>query len=639
MPAGTYSLDIAGTDEDAALTGDLDVTESLTLIGAGAGSTIIDGNGIDRVFHVLEGPTLTLSNMTIRDGVVAGKDGGGIWNESNVTLSNVTMSNNSARNGGAIFSERNPNTLTLTNVTLSGNSATDDGGAVAMKDDNASLTFTDVTMSGNTAGKEGGAFWGDRASGSMTRVIASGNDAEDGGGLFINNGAANVTFTDVTVSGNTATRRGGGVLVDAATTTFNRVTVDGNSCTSEEGGGIHFRGGGLANLTNVTVSGNTCDEGGGIHVEGGHSVNLDNVTLNANAAPGGGGGLSHGGGTLTILNTIVANSTSGGDCAGTITDGGFNLDSDGSCLVGLTGPPVLGSLLNNGGPTRTHALLSGSPAINTGGNGSCPPTDQRGVARPINGTCDIGAYEAIIVSTVISGTVLEDVNGDTGLGDAVGVGNVRVRLYEDVNDNGLVDSGDVYRVGTFTAPVTGAYSFSISSGTNFLVAVDSKGVAPSAGFNVGAGQSEVWSEQTYGDDPVTASLDLGPRVGGRSPTTPDDFDPFLTNPASNDYQHLARVDVSGGNFFGVDFAFSFKVISNTLDGLDVDTLNPRTRQGTLRQYIQNANAIPGPTTATVPAGTYSLDIAGTDEDAALTGDLDVTESLTLIGAGAGVNHY
>ncbi|MDH3553881.1 MAG: CSLREA domain-containing protein, partial [Gammaproteobacteria bacterium] len=146
VPAGNYLLTRIGND-DTAINGDLDITDTLTLNGAGAGSTIIDGNSIDRVFHVLVGTTVTISDVTIRDGDAGGVDGGGIWNESNVTLSNVTMSNNSARDGGAIFSSVNPNSLTLDNVTLNGNSATSQGGAIAIIDDNASLMFTDVTMS------------------------------------------------------------------------------------------------------------------------------------------------------------------------------------------------------------------------------------------------------------------------------------------------------------------------------------------------------------------------------------------------------------------------------------------------------------------------------------------------------------
>ena len=130
---------------------------------------------------------------------------------------------------------------------------------------------------------------------------------------------------------------------------------------------------------------------------------MNNSTFSGNSAPSGGGILNFG--TATLKNTIVANSPSGGDCVGA-SDGGYNLVEDGSCLTAgttsISGDPLLGELADNGGPTKTHALLEGSPAIDAipDTNGSTPgcgdagiTTDQRGVARPQGSACDIGAYE------------------------------------------------------------------------------------------------------------------------------------------------------------------------------------------------------------------------------------------------------
>src|SRR5262249_31184738 len=109
------------------------------------------------------------------------------------------------------------------------------------------------------------------------------------------------------------------------------------------------------------------------------------------------GGIKGGG---TLKNTIVANNFPGGNCAVVGVSAGHNLSSDGSC--GFTAPgdlnntdPMLGPLTNNGGPTETHALLAGSPAIDAG-SGDCPPAgaDQRGIVRAQGAACDIGAYEA-----------------------------------------------------------------------------------------------------------------------------------------------------------------------------------------------------------------------------------------------------
>jgi parallel beta-helix repeat protein len=198
---------------------------------------------------------------------------------------------------------------------------------------------------------------------------------------------------------------------------------------------------------------------------------------------------------------------------------------------------------------------------------------------------------------VISGTIYEDVNGDSVLGDAVARPNVSVRIYADANNNGVVDTGDTYLSDT-TTDASGAYSFSVStdiSGNNFLVVVNSKTVAPSAGLRGGYTQGDVWAEETYGDDPSTAALDLGARFGGRSGTVSDNYNAASTTPANNTYEHVARINASSGDVTGVNFAFSFNAVTSVRGGdtADDDTASNRTVQGSLRQFIQNANAVNG----------------------------------------------
>ena len=150
---------------------------------------------------------------------------------------------------------------------------------------------------------------------------------------------------------------------------------------------------GVLTVTNATISENFGGlSGGGILSSG--PVTVASSTIYSNTA----GGLVNGGSQpFTIQDTILANN-SAGNCNGTITSLGHNLEDGNSCAPAAVGDlsntdPKLGPLASNGGPTQTHALLSGSPAIDAGDNASCPATDQRGVARI--GKCDIGAYEFV----------------------------------------------------------------------------------------------------------------------------------------------------------------------------------------------------------------------------------------------------
>ena len=328
IPAGTYTMTIAGQREEDAATGDLDLTDDVTIVGTqGAAMTILDAAGLDRYFDTFV--VANISGVTIRNGnpgpTGSGRDGGAIYNGGTLTLSDVILENNVAPgSGGGI---RNDVDLTMTDCTARGNQATLSGGGI---DNTGDLTAQGVTVNGNTA---------DGAAG-------IGNDLT-------------VTLTNVTLSGNTATTSGGG-----------------------------FRNNGAATLTAVTLAGNGAPAGGAI-------MNLSDITL---------------------AYSIVADSPSGGNCAGvgTITSSGHNLDSGSTCALGGAGDlsnvdPRLDTLKDNGGPTATHALFAGSPAIDAGG-GDCPPpmVDQRGITRPADGdgdgtaACDIGAVE--MTSVLVPGT-------------------------------------------------------------------------------------------------------------------------------------------------------------------------------------------------------------------------------------------
>src|SRR3989442_2719786 len=104
VPAGTYLLTIPGRGEDMATTGDLDITDTVTIIGAGADRTIVDGNGIDRVFEIVNSAAVVaISSLTIRNGdpgpVALDTDGGGLYNQGTLTLSDVVVADKTASAG------------------------------------------------------------------------------------------------------------------------------------------------------------------------------------------------------------------------------------------------------------------------------------------------------------------------------------------------------------------------------------------------------------------------------------------------------------------------------------------------------------------------------------------------------------
>ncbi|MCI2431407.1 CSLREA domain-containing protein, partial [Candidatus Acetothermia bacterium] len=250
----------------------------------------------------------------------------------------------------------------------------------------------------------------------LQNLTVSNGRADFGGGIGIANGGT-VNITNSTLSSNSATVGGGGIR-NSGTVTITNSTLSGNSADLGVGGGI-YNDHGTVNITNSTLSGNSAIPGfgGGIYNYFG-MLTITNSTLSGNSAGMGlGGGIFSEGGTANIKNTIVANSPSGGNCAsnGTFNALGVNLDTDGTC-PGFVSPFVSSAQLNLGplavnapGTTATHALLSSSVAIDaatdcTDLGGNSITTDQRGVGRSQGPECDVGAYEAVVVTLFITGT-------------------------------------------------------------------------------------------------------------------------------------------------------------------------------------------------------------------------------------------
>lgn len=229
-------------------------------------------------------------------------------------------------------------------------------------------------------------------------TIANGYSNSSLGGGLLNSGT--LTITNSTFSGNHGGWGGGGIDNEGGALTITNSSFCGNN--TGYGGGV-FASGGTLVITNSTFSGNSAGTlGGGIYNFVGSTLTITNSTFSDNGGGWDAAGIYNQAGTVTLRNTIIANSSSGGNCSGGITNGGNNIDDGASCGWGAVSGsisstnPMLGALANNGGPTKTFALLAGSPAINGvtfNAPNSAPSTDQRGVARPRGAGYDIGAYE------------------------------------------------------------------------------------------------------------------------------------------------------------------------------------------------------------------------------------------------------
>ncbi|NNF62391.1 MAG: hypothetical protein HKN06_13825 [Gammaproteobacteria bacterium] len=396
--------------------------------------------------------------------------------------------------------------------------------------------------------------------------------------------APTATISGLTVDNGQVNAEGGGIRVHGINSlTLTDATVSGSDVLSKKGGGIFVASGSLT-LVNVTLSGNLAKEGGGIFVQSA-SVDATNVTITANSVTSKGSGLVPGSGSMTFRNSIIAGNAGAANCDAVAGPGVNNLDDDGSCGFALTAAPVLGPLQDNGGPTTTHALLAGSPAIDSGSDGVCPAADQRGELRPFDGdgdltaTCDIGAFE--LIAFTVSGTVFEDVNYGGGAGrDLVTAGGVPVpgAVVE------LYDGAGSFLLSTTAAAPTGQYSFAVSPG-NYQVRVVNDTVDSTRS---GATGSEMPVQTFRTDASGGTAIAVTDHVGGEIPAEVDAGTngssatlATLNAPAGTEVQSLTPVTVSAANIAAIDFGFNFDLIVNTNDA----------GQGSLRQFKDNSNAL------------------------------------------------
>lgn len=357
----TITFQVAGT---------ITLTDQITVTGRGplaidGGQVItISGNNQVRAFWLANGTEVALRRLVVEKAKSFSDEweyGGAIYNLG--VLSVIESAFRGCAGLGAIY---NSGTLAVTDSEFHGNS----GGAIR----NSGVLSVNQSVFSGGSGSSGGAVINE---GRMIMISSTvvGNHAYGLGGGILNTGTASITAT--------------AILSNSAC-----FIIPGG-----QGGGVYNSG--KLSLANSTVSGNSaCNLGthcGGIDSRG--RLMVTNSTLSRNY-----GNLCCVG--CRLHNTIVSRSWGqSGDCEGTIIDGGYNIDSDGSCGFDPANGsmpntnPLLDALDDNGGPTLTLGLLPASPAIDAGDPALCPAADQRGAPRPLDGdgdgyaTCDIGSFE------------------------------------------------------------------------------------------------------------------------------------------------------------------------------------------------------------------------------------------------------
>ena len=439
IPAGGYTLTIPGINEEAAATGDLDLTDDVTIVGIAAPS--IHGN-IDRAFHIHPGVTANFDHIWLADGTAI--HGGALANEGTLIANNFTCNYNTAELppggmgdavGGCIY---NLGTVEIFYGQFLANNAKL-GGAI-YNETNAVFSSISSDYTGNTAEQHGGAILNGL---DATLTINGGdyrlNEAGSHGGAIWNNGsftAGNLTFEE-----NTAAYNGGAVYNWASgATIFENAWLTLNS--ADQGGGL-FNSEGMVHLYRSGVTDNTASIGGGLYNQGpapSTGMLLKNVTVSSNTATSGlgagvysdsnfdfrfitiannsGEGLRIDGGAEIKLRSSALSNNTGGDCGGITPDSlDYNIVSDGTCaLIGLhdllATDPLLEPLAHLGGRAPSHALGVGSPALDSGVPDLCIANDQINTPRPQGPWCDRGAIENIYTRGIIRGWTYTDADDD-----------------------------------------------------------------------------------------------------------------------------------------------------------------------------------------------------------------------------------
>ncbi|HSH05142.1 MAG TPA: choice-of-anchor Q domain-containing protein [Anaerolineae bacterium] len=382
---------------------------------------------------------LHLDTCLVYDNQVTG-NGGAIYNKHHLTLTNCLLEKNLASQvGGALYSNgyTYTSTVTITNTTFQSNYSTN-GGAIYFADAAATIDNSNFLRNASFGTPTNNSFGGAISIKSsalpneiiITNTLFKNNYSEANGGAIFNSHLLEVTDSDFQY--NYTAHQGGAIFSQIKYLTVTNSIFYSNTA-GYYGGAIYQNSGRNLSLNNSAIINNHSRSGGGLYLEEtSYPININNTTLSANQATNQGGAIytesqlnlnyttiasntaPSGDGIYiaskeTILaNSILANQTNNcllntaSNSTADITSSGHNVvDNTTNCPLNTTTndqynlPANLGPLNNHGGPltTLTHNLLPTSPALDNAANSDCPPTDQRGISRPYNTTCDSGAFE------------------------------------------------------------------------------------------------------------------------------------------------------------------------------------------------------------------------------------------------------
>lgn len=369
--ADVIEFDASLTWSTIALTsGDLSITDDLTINGLGDELLTISGNDSWRIFSNFA--TTTIRGLTLVRGAATGTallgDGGAIHNSGDLTLIDSTVKWSAADYGGGIYNSTGA--LTLTNTLVTENTAYSGGGIINVNFDGGedqfggTVALNDSTVSSNTA-EYGGAIWSSGDLSLVDSVVSNNSASRSAAGIY--NAFGTLTMTRATVSGNDAGRNGGGVF-NSGEATITDSTLSGNA--ADLGGGL-YNAVGTVEAQGSLFSANTAQSsGGGIYTRTGGTVTIVVSTISVNQSSGTGGGVSALESTITLTDSTISDNTSQGDGGGLFSDGAAatltNVRVTGNTA---TSGPGGGIYQDGNALVITSATISGNSAPNNHGGG------------------------------------------------------------------------------------------------------------------------------------------------------------------------------------------------------------------------------------------------------------------------------